>query len=188
MDVLLPEMIDEAKLVDIQKAMAKDLRSAARKLKGKPAWFAVAQDVPLPDKTKVSLFVAVAKEAEAKAWQLKLKGMKPKLLAIGTCTLESKDGKNVEVGMAKVPGNRSAILKAARLAFKLDRAAKVSDPEVDDRDESDATASLSISPEIDAIVDKAPGDNAELLKLLKEYERLGLSEDQLKLALTETFG
>ena len=89
MDLLMPEMVDEAKLVDFQKAMQKDLKKAATKFKGKPLWFAVAKDVPLAKESakKITMFVAVRKEAEAMAWLLKLKPKKLGMLAIGTCEL-----------------------------------------------------------------------------------------------------
>ena len=208
MELLMPESVDELKLVDFQKAMKKDLRLAATKLKGQPAWFAVAQDVPLSDK-KVTLFVAVRREAEAKAWMLKLKSKKPKVLAIGTCTVDMKDGKSVRVGFDKVKGNRKAILKAARLAMKIvDPKAKFSDPEVEGTEsESQEKQSESapksdpktaaaakqelneIAPGVGNLIDQTKDlDNAEALKALKRFEAMGLDPATLAAAVKQAVG
>jgi hypothetical protein len=134
MPLLMPEMLDEAKLKDVQLAMRKDLRIAAKLLRGKNAWFVAAADVPLPDKTKVSIFLALKNEAEAKAWQLKLKGKKPRVLSVGTCALQTKDGKNVDVALNQVKGDRKAALKTVAFAFKQDLAVKVSDAQAKEDD------------------------------------------------------
>jgi hypothetical protein len=84
--------------------------------------------VPLPDQTKVTLFIVVKLEAEAKAWELKLKAKKPLALAAGTCKLQTKDGMAVQVALDKVKGDRTNALKAAQLAFKLDKKVLVADP------------------------------------------------------------
>jgi hypothetical protein len=200
MPLLMPEMIDSGKLTDIEIAMRKDLRAAAKLLKGKNVFFVVAQNVPTVDKKKISLFIVSKLEAEAKAWQLKLKGKKPQVLVTGTCTLQTKDGATVAVALDKVRGDRKAALKTARLAFKTDVKVRVADPQDEGRkaDEPSAPASAadakakrkldSIAPGIGAMVDRAPVDNTQALKLLERFERLGLSPDQLKAALQATFG
>ena len=200
MPLLMPEMIDSGKLKDVEAAMRKDLRAAAKLLKGKNVFFVVAQNVPLSDKTKISMFIVSKLEAESKAWQLKLKGKKPGVLVSGTCTLATKDGMSVEVALDKVKGDRKAALKTAKLAFKTDLKVQVADPQAKDAKNGSAGSSASpadvaakrelnaIAPGIGAIVDEAPVDNAEALELLKEFERLGLSPDQLKAALQTTFG
>jgi hypothetical protein len=138
MELLMPEMIDDATLVPLQKLMYRDLRVAARKLNGKPAWFVVVGDLVLKDKNKVSLFVAVRKEAEAKAWLLKLKERKPPVLAIGTCELTSKDMKHVQVTIDQVKGSRTPTLRAAKIAFKLDPVVRFVDANADGPDPSSA--------------------------------------------------
>ena len=194
MELLMPESVDELKLVDFQKAMKKDLRLAATKLKGQPAWFAVAQDVPLSDK-KVTLFVAVRREAEAKAWMLKLKSKKPKVLAIGTCTVDMKDGKSVRVGFDKVKGNRKAILKAARLAMKIvDPKAKFSDPEVEgtENESQEASAQPGSANEASAKESTAPASDKAVAALglsgddeAKLAQDLGMTPEELRVKLSE---
>ena len=198
MELLMPETIDEGKAVDVQKAMPKDLRIAARKLKGKPVWFAVAKDVPFSDKKKISIFVAVKTEAEAKAWLMKLKRIKPKFFVIGTCKLQMKDGKNVEVEFDKVKGDRKKVLTVARLALLRDKATMTfSDPQVEDSadegegEEKASTRSVSVSPAVDAVVDKVklPNnlDKNDVRSVLKQFKDLGLSDADLTAALQETF-
>jgi hypothetical protein len=140
MALLLPESLDAGKLKDVQVAMRKDLRTAAKTLRGKNLWFVAASDVVLADKTKVSLFVVSSKEAVTKAWELKLKGKKPPVLTTGTCTLESKDGKSVKVALERIKGDRKAAVRTARLAFKLDPAVKISDPQAEGDDNEDLGA------------------------------------------------
>ena len=127
MQLFMPEMVDSGKNKELQMAMRKDLRAGAKLLKGKTAWFITAADVPLQDKTKLSLFVMLRTEAESKAWFLKLKGMKPRVLLTGTCTPQTKDGQSVDVALDTVKGDRKAALKTASLAFKLDPKVKVTD-------------------------------------------------------------
>lgn len=124
---LMPEALSESKSKDVLLAMRKDLRTAARKYKGKTLFFVTAADVPLVDKKKMPLFIVVKLEMEAKAWQLALKAKKPTGLAIGTCTLQTKDGKSVQVALQKVKGERRSALKIAQRAFKLDPAITIAD-------------------------------------------------------------
>jgi hypothetical protein len=195
---LMPEMIDSGKSKDIEAAMRKDLRAAAKLLRGKDAFFVVAANVPTADKKKISMFVVSKLEAESKAWQLKLKGKKPQALVSGTCTLATKDGISVAVALDKVKGDRKAALKIAKLAFKTDVKVQVADPQDEGKESESSESSMdeakakkeldSISPEIGSIVDEADVDNAEALKILKQFEEMGLSPDQLEAALKETFG
>jgi len=127
MQLLMPEMVDSGKLKELQMAMRKDVRAAAKLLNGKNVWFVTAADVPLEDKTKLSLFVLLKTEAESKAWLLKLKGRKPRLLLTGTCTPQTKDGQTVALALNTVKGDRKAALKTATLAFKLDPKVTVTD-------------------------------------------------------------
>ena len=200
MPQLMPEMIDSGKSKDIELAMRKDLRAAAKLLKGRSVFFVVARDIPTADKKKVSLFVVSKLEAEAKAWQLKLKGKKAQALLSGTCTLQTKDGVAVAVALDKVKGDRKTALKTARLAFKTDLKVQVADPQDEDAQAASASAPPSpaaekakrelnaMAPGIGALVDDAPVDNVAALKLLREFEEMGLSPDQLKAALQATFG
>ena len=207
MSQLTPEMLDTGKMKDVQAAMGKDLRVAAKTLKGKNAWFVAAADVPLPDKTKIPLFVVLRLEAEAKAWELKLKAKKPPALAAGTCKLHTKDGIAVQVALETVKGDRAKALKAARLAFKMDKKVMVADPlakggdaepgSADDSPDNAATAPGSataakqqlekIAPGVGAMVDESPVDNAAVLEILKEFAGQGLTKDQLANALKRTF-
>lgn len=201
--LLMPEMLDSGKSKDIQLAMGKDLRTTAKTLSGKNLWFVAASNVPLADKTKVSLFVVVKLEAEAKAWELKLKAKKPLALAAGTCKLQAKEGVGVQVALDKVKGDRTKALQAAQLAFKLDKKVNIADPQAKgsqakagqaesgshEAESEEAKHELDeIGQGIGAIVDKAPVDNAETLEILKQFQELGLSEEQIKAALKETFG
>lgn len=197
MALLEVEMLDAGKSKDIETAMRKDLRDTAKLLRGKDAFFVAAADVPLADKKKISVFVVLKLDAQAKAWQLKLKGKKPSVLVSGTCTLQTKDGISVAVALKKIKGDRKAALKTAKLAFKTDVKVQVADALAKDEDEgSEASGDNaeviheleSISPRIGAMVDDADVDNAEALKVLKQFEALGLSPEQLETALEETFG
>lgn len=132
MPLLMPEMIDSGKLKDIEIAMRKDLRAAAKLLKGKSVFFVVAQNIPTADNKRISLFVVSRLEAESKAWQLKLRGKKPQVLVSGTCTLQTKDGMSVAVALDKVKGDRKAALRTAKLAFKTDVKVRVADPQNED--------------------------------------------------------
>jgi hypothetical protein len=198
---LLPDMLDSAKSKDVQIAMLKDLRVAAKTLRGKPVFFVTAANVPLGDKTKVSLFLALKLEQEAKAWELKLKARKPQAMASGTCKLDTKDGVAVQVALQKVKGDRTAALKAANLAFKLEKKVNVADPLAkggpggqsesgsQEHEAEEAKKELDqIGRGIGAMVDKAPVDNAETLEILKQFQDLGLDEAQIKAALKATFG
>jgi len=191
MEMLMPEIVDSGKLKEVQLAMKKDLRVAAKKLKGKPVFFVVASDVPLADKQKLSLFVAVRLEAEAKAWHLKLKGKKPTGLVMGTCKLETKDGKNVAVALDKVKGDRKAALRIAQKALKLaaDPNVKFSDPELDDSDEAPDKASAAAPPAVDPkAVAAAAKTSATMLSNFGTSTKdlageLGLSVDELNLII-----
>jgi hypothetical protein len=198
MPLLVPEMIDSGKQKDIELAMRKDLRAAAKLHKGKIVFFVVAQNVPTADKKKISMFIVSKLEAESKAWQLKLKGKKPQVLVSGTCTLQTKDGMSVAVALDKIRGDRKAALKTAMLAFRADTKVQVADALAKDDDSQSAPPSPadakakreldSIAPGIGSLVDQAPVDNAEALKVIKEFEELGLSPDQIKAALKDVFG
>jgi hypothetical protein len=189
MPLLLPEMVDAGTAKDVDTAMRKDLRAAAKTLHGKDLWFIAAADVVLKDKKKVSLFVVSPKEAVAKAWQLKLKGKKPRVLALGTCTLETQDGKYVQVALEKISGDRNATLKTVKLAFKLDTAVRVADALAKDEDEDEdseaevdqatvksAASALGIDAKtiasLIADADLNDEDMAEIQKLLANPKRL----------------
>jgi hypothetical protein len=193
---LTPELLDKGKLKVIDAAMRKDLRAVTKLLGGSAGFFVAAANVPLADKSKTSIFVVTKLQKDAKAWQLKLKGLNPQVITSGTCTPAAK-GANVHVALDKVSGDRKATLRTAKLAFKTDLKVTVADPladehegSEDDSDDSDDTRQQlkAISPKVGAIVDGAPVDNAEALKVLQEFERLGLGPDGLEAALKETFG
>lgn len=173
---LMPEMINTGKLKEIQTVMRKDLRTAAKTLRGKHVFFVAAADVKLSDKTKINLFVVSKTEAEAKAWQLKLKGVKPSVLSTGTCTLATKDGKNVSVSLENIKGDRKAATKVAKLAFKIDTAVQVKDAQAEEEGQEEAheqaiaaAAALGVRP-------------AEIKDLAEE---LGMSEDEVEELMAE---
>ncbi|GAB2487295.1 hypothetical protein [Jatrophihabitans fulvus] len=191
MEFLAPDMLEKPAL-EVQKAMSKDVRAAAKKLNTSPGFFVVADDVPLKDK-KSPFFVVVKTEAEAKDWVLKVKGKKPRVVLTGQCKLQMA-GADVSVSLTKVTGDRVTALKALKLAFRMDPTVKLPDLEEKKPGEAGAGAakpaatSLSISPTVDAMVAKVPEkDRTEIAGLLKEFEGLGLSEQDLKDALKETF-
>jgi len=128
---LTREVIAEKPVVDIERAMFKDLSAMQKRLGTRDAYFVAVRALPLKGGKKVSLLIVAPMKDDVDEWYEHFHASKPKLLAQGTCSFAKGVDKQIVLELKKITGaNRKMVVEAVAKGLVKETRYTVKDDQV----------------------------------------------------------
>ena len=131
MPFLTTEVIAEKPVMEIERAMFKDLSAMQKRLGTRDAFFVVVKGLPLKGGKKVSLVIVAPMKDEVNDWYTHFHAAKAKVVAQGTCAFAKGAGKNLVLELKKITGgSRTIVVEAVTKALLKEPRYTVKDAQV----------------------------------------------------------
>ena len=131
MAFLTTEVLAEKPVLEIERAMFKDLSAMQKRLGTRDAYFVAVKALPLKNGKKVSLVIVGLVKDDVTDWYTHFHASKPKLLAQGTCAFTKGADKQVVLELKKITGaTRTAVVEAVTKGLAKESRYTVKDAQV----------------------------------------------------------